>query len=236
MIKICGKNLVKTTIYAKKRKIYHFYLDESLAKVEKKFIEYCQDQNIKVELVTKNFLSKMNLQLHQGFVLEIDNYEYQNIEECIDKSKKQCFILLDGLEDPHNLGAIMRTADACGIDAIILPKNNSVSLNSTVAKVSTGAIEYVNVIEVNNLNNCIDYLKKNGFWVVGTTMNAEKSYTELKCDTSLAIVIGSEGFGIKRLTLEKCDYNVKIPMIGHVNSLNASVSCAILMYEWLRKK
>ena len=236
MIKIYGRNVVKETVYANKRKIYNVYLLEDHKVQEKKFIDYCNDKKIKVTFQPKIFFKKLNLGLDQGFVCEIDNYQYKELEDCLDESKKQLFIILDNLEDPHNLGAILRTADACQVDGIIIPKNNSISLNATVAKVSTGAIEHVNVIEVNNINSCIDKLKKSNFWVIGTDMDAEKSYTELEFDTSVAIVIGSEGFGMKKLTRQKCDYSVYIPMNGHVNSLNASVSCALLMYEWVRKK
>ena len=236
MIKIYGRNVVKETVYANKRKIYNVYLSEEHKVQEKKFIDYCNDKKIKITFQPKIFFKKLNLGLDQGFVCEIDNYQYKELEDCLDINKKQLFIILDNLEDPHNLGAILRTADACQVDGIIIPKNNSISLNATVAKVSTGAIEHVNVIEVNNINSCIDKLKKNNFWVVGTDMDAEKCYTELEFDTSVAIVIGSEGFGMKKLTRQKCDYNVYIPMSGHVNSLNASVSCALLMYEWVRKK
>ena len=236
MLKIYGRNVVKETVYAGKRKIFNLYLDESHKNTEKKFIEFCEDKKIKVSFMPKVFFKKLNLGLDQGFVCEIENYQYKELEDCIDTSKKQFFVILDNLEDPHNLGAILRSADACSIDGIIIPKNNSISLNATVAKVSTGAIEHVNVIEVNNINTCIDKLKKLNFWVVGTDMDAEMCYTEMKFDTSVAVVIGSEGFGMKKLTKSKCDYNVYIPMTGHVNSLNASVSCALIMYEWVRKR
>lgn len=173
---------------------------------------------------------------HQGFAANVADYEYKELADCIDESKKQTFIILDGLEDPQNLGAILRTADATRMDGIIIPKNHSVSLNGTVAKVSVGSIEHVNIIQVNNLVRTIEDLKKKGFWVIGTDMHGEKAYTDIDASVSLAIIIGSEGFGMSRLVREKCDYLVNVPMIGYVNSLNASVTAALLMYEVLRKK
>lgn len=130
----------------------------------------------------------------------------------------------------------MRSADATNIDGIIIPQNHSVSLNATVAKVSVGAIEYVKVIQVSNINQAILKLKENGFWIIGTRMNADKSYLDIDVETSLGIVIGSEGFGMSKLVSKNCDYTVSIPMSGHVNSLNASVSAALLMYEIYNKR
>mgnify|MGYP003890276753 FL=1 len=144
--------------------------------------------------------------------------------------------MLDSLEDPHNLGAILRSADAFGVDAIIIPKHRSVGLNATVAKVSTGSIEHVDVVEVTNLTNTIKTLKDQGFWVVGTDADTDQTIHEINVDTNLCIVIGSEGKGISRLVKENCDYVVKIPMSGHVNSLNASVSAALVIYEVFHKK
>jgi len=176
---------------------------------------------------------------HQGVALEVNDYSYVSVDDIIKETKLKYpfIIMLDGLEDPHNLGAILRTCDAAGVDGVIIGKNRSVRLNSTVAKVSTGAIEYVKVAEVTNLTNTIKYLKTKGFWIVGAEA-CEKSvlYTEVKYDMPVCLVIGSEGKGVSRLVSENCDYLVKIPMVGHVNSLNASVSCAILIYEIIKNR
>lgn len=233
MIKIYGKNICKEAIKCN-RTIYKAYLTKTFMEHEQYFVLDLQKKNIKIEVVDKSKLD--NLGVHQGIALDVDDYKYLSIEEVIDKTKKQYFLILDGIEDPHNLGAILRTADSTGLDGIIIPKNKSVSLNATVAKVSTGAIEHVNMIEVNNLSRTIEYLKQNGFWVVGADMDGEKDYTDIDVSTSLAIVIGSEGEGMKRLVKDSCDYIVSIPMVGHVNSLNASVSASLFMYEILRKK
>ena len=176
---------------------------------------------------------------HQGAVLEIEGYSYVDVDEIISnpKGKYPFIVMLDGLEDPHNLGAILRTCDAGGVDGVIIGKNRSVHLNNTVAKVSTGAIEHVKVSEVTNLTTTIKYLKKQGYWIVGAEA-CDKSvlYTDIKYDMPVCLVIGSEGKGISRLVTENCDFLVKIPMVGHVNSLNASVSCSILIYEVIRSR
>ena len=139
--------------------------------------------------------------------------------------------MLDSLEDPHNLGAILRTCDAIGADGVIIGKHRSVGLTSTVAKVSTGAIEHVKVAAVTNLRTALDELKEAGYWVIGTDAHEAIDYRDVRCDMPLVVVIGSEGKGISRLVLEACDYKVALPMVGHVTSLNASVAAGILLYQ-----
>ena len=232
MIKIYGRNVCKEAIRAN-RKIFNAYVTKAFYDKEKYIISDLEKLNVKIDIVDKSKLD--NLGLHQGIALDVEEYKVYSLEEVL-TSDKQYFLILDGIVDPHNLGAIMRTADATGLDGIIIPKNRSVSLNSTVAKVSTGAIEYVKIIEVNNINRCLETLKEKGFWIYGTDMNATVDYTDIDISTSIAIVIGNEGEGMSRLVREKCDYICSIPMEGHVNSLNASVSASILLYEILRKK
>ncbi|HHS4726545.1 TPA: 23S rRNA (guanosine(2251)-2'-O)-methyltransferase RlmB, partial [Staphylococcus aureus] len=167
-------------------------------------------------------------------------YEYADFDQFLKQQKEKegllTVLILDGLEDPHNLGSILRTADATGVDGVIIPKRRSVTLTQTVAKASTGAIEHVPVIRVTNLAKTIDELKDNGFWVAGTEANNATDYRNLEADMSLAIVIGSEGQGMSRLVSDKCDFYIKIPMVGHVNSLNASVAASLMMYEVFRKR
>ena len=224
---IYGKNTVKATLLNNSRA-------KTLYTVNKndEFISLAKKNKIEIKVVDNNYLNKLVQGNHQGVVLEIENYSYVSVDEIIKETKlKYPFVvMLDGLEDPHNLGAILRTCDASGVDGVIIGKNRSVKLNGTVAKVSTGAIEYVKVAEVTNLTNTIKYLKTKGFWIVGAEA-CDKSvlYTDVKYDMPVCLVIGSEGKGISRLVSENCDYLVKIPMVGHVNSLNASVSCSILI-------
>lgn len=232
MIKIYGKNVVREAI-SSNRRIEKLMVTSTFYAKEKRIIEEAKKKNITIEIVEKNVLEPLGN--HQGVSALAEDYKYYSLDECLN-GEKQYFLMLDGIVDPHNLGAMIRSCDASGIDGIIIPKNRSVSLNATVAKVSTGAIEHVKIIEVNNLVRTMENLKKKGFWIVGTDMVADKDYTELSVDTSLVIIIGNEGEGMGRLVREKCDYTVSIPIIGSVNSLNASVTAALLMYEILRKK
>lgn len=177
---------------------------------------------------------------HQGVVARVTPYTYLELEDLLQKLKGHehppFLILLDGIEDPHNLGSILRTGDAVGIDGVIIPKRRSVGLTQTVIKVSTGAVEHVPVVRVNNMARCIERLQQDGIWVVGTDAAARQVYTEVDYDVPVALVVGSEGKGLSRLAREKADFLVRLPMAGHVNSLNASVAAAVLMYEVFRQR
>ena len=146
------------------------------------------------------------------------------------------FLILDELEDPHNLGSILRTADAAGVHGIIIPKRRSVGLTGVVAKASTGAIEHIPVVRVNNLSQTVEELKKAGVWIAGTDAKGSQDYRSMDATLPLAIIIGSEGKGMSRILKEKCDFLYHLPMVGHVTSLNASVAASLLMYEVLRKR
>lgn len=232
MIKICGKNACLEALKAN-RTIYKAYILKNFPEKNSFIMKKLEEKKISVEVVDKQVLDKLGL--HQGIALDVDDYKIYSLEEVLN-GEKQYFLILDGIVDPHNLGAIIRSADATKLDGIIIPKNRSVSINSTVVKVSCGGIEYVKIIEVNNINRCIDTLKEKGFWIYGTDMNDTLDYTSIDINTSIAVVIGNEGEGMSRLVKEKCDYIISIPMVGHVESLNASVSASIIMYEILRKK
>ncbi|MDY0210464.1 MAG: 23S rRNA (guanosine(2251)-2'-O)-methyltransferase RlmB [Acholeplasma sp.] len=225
---IYGKNTVKEAIIAK-RTVYKLFLDEK--KTDPKIMGFIKGSQIPFKLVSKHDLNQMtDNQNHQGIVADVAAYQYQDLSILFDQTIKKVLIL-DQIEDPHNLGAILRSVEATKIDAVILPKNRSVDLNATVAKTAVGALEYVNVIQVGNINQAISKLKDNGFWVVGTDMNASKTYKEIDTSTSVAVVIGNEGEGISHLTKQSCDYLVNIPMKGKVNSLNASVAAALILYQ-----
>ena len=152
------------------------------------------------------------------------------------KKENGLIVILDNLQDVHNLGAIIRTCDCAGVDGVIYKTHNSVKVNDTVAKVASGALEYVKIAEVTNLVNTIRKLKENGYWIVGTDGNAQMSYTDLKYDMNTVLIIGSEGKGISRLVREECDFMISLPMLGHVTSLNASVAAGILIYNILRTR
>ena len=158
-----------------------------------------------------------------------------DIEKIIDLNKKQNLIILDEISDPHNLGAILRTAEAAGIDSIVVSTKNQVPLNATVAKVSSGAIEHVPVIKSENLIELINYLKANKFIVIGTAGDANLEYNNLPKGQSIAVILGSEGEGMRPQIKQACDLLVKIPMYGKINSLNVSVAGALIMYEMIKK-
>ena len=201
--------------------------------------KYISNKKIEIIVMQSKDMNKMFDGNHQGIACEIMEYGYVSLEEIIRKNQDKenvALVILDGLEDPHNLGAILRTADATGMNGVIIPKNRSVSLNSTVAKVSTGAIEHVDCAQVTNLVNAMNDLKKAGYWIVGLELDGSIDYRKQDYLGKIAVVIGSEGKGISRLVKENCDFKVFIPMVGHVNSLNASVSASILFYEILRNR
>ncbi|MCK5762478.1 MAG: 23S rRNA (guanosine(2251)-2'-O)-methyltransferase RlmB [Candidatus Izimaplasma sp.] len=230
---ITGKNTILEALKVN-HKIYELYIQKG---TNNELLTLATNKNIKINELDKFNLNKILPPNNQGVGALVEEYKYQFLDKAINIEKKnKVFVMLDSLEDPHNLGAILRSADAFNVDAIIIPKNRSVKLNSTVAKVSTGAIEHVNVIEVTNLTQTIKTLKKNGFWVVGTDAVTEQTIHDIDVDTNICVVIGNEGKGISRLVKENCDYIVKIPMSGHVNSLNASVSAALVIYEIYHKK
>lgn len=176
---------------------------------------------------------------HQGVAAVGACAEYATVEDILkvsaDKGTKPFIIICDEIEDPHNLGAIIRTAETSGADGIIIPKRRSASLNATVFKTSAGAASYIPVARVSNLASCIDMLKEKGVWIYGTDASGS-DYCETDLTGSIALVIGSEGFGISKLIQKKCDFMIKLPMLGKINSLNASVAAGIFMYEVLRQR
>lgn len=190
--------------------------------------------------VPKNKLNQLTSGSHQGVVAYVASYQYASLDDLFKRAEEQeeapFFIILDELEDPHNLGSIMRTADAVGAHGIIIPKRRSVGLTATVAKTSTGAIEYIPVVRVTNIVDTMKELKEKNVWLVGTDGVATEDYRSLDGSTPIALVIGNEGKGMSRLVKETCDWKIKLPMKGKVTSLNASVACGILLYEVYRKR
>ena len=227
---IYGKNPVIEAIRAKKAlKVFVMsgFNDQKVLKLVK-------DNHLNMVSISSVEMKKMCNGVHQGIAAELKPYQTVSLEEIIIKAKKKekkIIVMLDGIEDPHNLGAIMRSADVFEASGIILPKHNSVTLNATVAKTSAGAINYVPVAVVNNLNQAIKELKEEGYWIVSTDGSATISYSSIKYDFPVVVVIGSEGKGVSSLVLKNSDYIVKIPQFGHVNSLNASVAAGILLAE-----
>ena len=177
---------------------------------------------------------------NQGVIAIVPPFSYCEIDDILELAKQRkeepFVVILDGIEDPHNLGSIIRTAETAGVHGIIIPKRRAASVNSTVSKVSAGAVEYMKIARVGNINEAIKELKEKGLWIVGTDMNTNTYYNKQDLKGPIGIVIGSEGFGMGRLVKENCDFLVKIPMKGKITSLNASVSAGIVIYETVRQR
>lgn len=233
-MKVFGKNVLYEALNSN-HKIFEVYLREDVAKNDTVILNKLNQKKIKIHILDKHQMNQMFDGLHQGYGANIENFKNYALEDIINPEKKQLFLILDKLNDPNNLGAIIRSCDAFGVDGIIIPNKNSIGITETVVKVSTGAIFYVPIVTVSNINQTIDKLKKNNFWVIGTDASATQSISEIKNDRNLALVIGSEGYGISNLVAKNCDYLVKIPMTGHVNSLNASVSAGIMIYALMNQ-
>lgn len=223
------------------RKIVLEYLSQN-KKVNKAFLyENLNDSTLlsefkrrKIEpiLLSKNQLDRMEGGNHQGVMLQIPDYSFYSLDNLLDSTKeKPFFLILDHLEDPHNVGAIIRTAVAAGVDGIIMPKDRSADIGPTVMKTSAGGLENIKIALVTNVNETIKKLKTRGFWVYGTGLKDSVSYAEANYDGSLAIVIGNEGKGISKLTETLCDELLNIPIFGKIESLNASVAAGIIMYK-----
>ncbi len=196
--------------------------------------------NTIIQKVPKKRIDQLSAGRHQGIIAYVTAYDYATVEKIVEtaQSKEELpfIIILDEIEDPHNLGAILRTADATGVHGVIIPKRRAVGLTETVAKTSAGAIEHIPVARVTNIAKTIDELKEKNIWVVGTDEEGSKDYRTLDGDTAIALVIGNEGKGISRLVKEKCDWTIHLPMKGSIPSLNASVAAGILMYEIYRER
>lgn len=227
---VYGKNVAREVILSKVR-INKVFLTKSFN--DRGILDFLEKSNIRRIIIDKKEMAMKYGENNQGIVLDIEDFKYSNLDDILDKD---FIVILDHLEDPHNFGAIIRTCEAAGVDAIIIPKNRSVEVNSTVMKVSAGALNNSTIVSVNNLPNTIEKLKKCGFWIYGTDMINSEVYTDVKYDSKTVLVIGAEGNGIGKLVREKCDFIVNIPMKGKINSLNASVAAGIIIYEVVRQK
>ena len=223
---IYGKNVSREKINSGE-KINKIYLYEKFN--DKELIDLIKKNKIKFNFVPMHFLDSKVDGLHQGIVLDVDDvetYDFDFIKNI--KKDNPLVVILDHLEDPHNFGAIIRTCEALGIDAIIIPNDRSVTVNGTVVKTSVGAIYNMPIVRVSNLANAIEKLKDIGYWIVGTDMKGT-DYTKIDYNMPVGLVIGNEGKGVSKIIRDNCDFIATIPMAGQINSLNASVSCGIIL-------
>ncbi len=237
---LVGRNAVREALKGRRAINKILFADNAHGGSLHEIVELAKEKKVLTSRVPQKKIEQLcGTAKHQGIIAYVAPVEYADFDVVLDNlldKEDPLLVILDELEDPHNLGAIIRTVDAVGADGVIIPKHRSCPLSSTVAKTSAGAIEYVPVMRVNNLARAMEDLKKRGFWIAGTDAEAKQSYTEGNFSGPMAIVIGSEGKGITRLVKEKCDYLLSIPMRGKVNSLNASNAAAILLYEVYRQR
>lgn len=229
---VYGRNVAKDLI-KKNKKIEKIVLQEGFD--DKELNSLIENGNFRVEIKSKRDIDRLADGVHQGIILYIPDYKYKSLSEVLNNDP-QFIVLLDHLEDPHNLGAIIRTCEAAGVDAIIMPKDRQVMVNSTVMKTSVGTLDNMDIVAVTNLVQTIEELKKHGFWIVGTALENSVDYRSIDYSGKTGLVIGNEGSGISRLVAKSCDFIAKIPMYGTTNSLNASVAAGIMIYEVVRNR
>ena len=229
---VYGRNVAKD-ILKKGEKVEKIFLQENFN--DKEIISLIENSKIVVFYKKKREIDNLCSGVHQGILLFIPDYQYSNINTFLNKNEEKV-VILDHIEDPHNLGAIIRTCEAAGIKSVIIPKDRQVQVNATVMKTSVGTLDNVNIVQVTNLSNTIDKLKENGYWIVGTALKDSVDYRDIDYTGKIALIVGNEGTGISNLVMKKCDFIAKIPMYGETNSLNASVATVIMIYEMIRNR
>lgn len=239
-MKIEGKNPVKEAI-ASGVTINKLLVQKDLRdNLSNEIIALAKQNKVRIDFVKKEILDKKSdTKRHQGFICETIDYEYCDVDDILkvaqDRGENPFIVVLDGLEDPHNFGAIIRTCECAGVHGIIIGEHRCVAVNETVLKTSTGAIMNMKIARVTNINNAIEYLKQNNIWVFGLEVGGQDIY-KTNLTGAIAIVVGGEGKGVSRLTKQKCDEIISLPLKGKINSLNASVATAIAVYEAIRQR
>ena len=230
---VYGRNVVNEILNGK-TKIYKVFLDNNYK--DEDILNKIDKRGLKKFHIDKSKLDKMcGNSTNQGIAMDIEEYNYYDIKTIEEDDKSNFVVMLDSIEDPHNFGAIIRTCECAGVDYIIIPKNRSVSVNSTVYKTSSGALSNMKIVEVSNLHNTIKKLKDLGFWVYGSDAKG-KDYRSIDFDGKTCLIIGSEGHGLKQIVSNSCDEIISLPMKGKINSLNASVAAGIFIYEIMKYK
>lgn len=230
---VYGRNVVNEILNGK-TKIYKVFLDNNYK--DEDILNKIDKRGLKKFHIDKSKLDKMcGNSTNQGIAMDIEEYNYYDIKTIEEDDKSDFVVMLDSIEDPHNFGAIIRTCECAGVDYIIIPKNRSVSVNSTVYKTSSGALSNMKIVEVTNLHNTIKKLKDLGFWVYGSDAKG-KDYRSIDFGGKTCLIIGSEGHGLKQIVSNSCDEIISLPMKGKINSLNASVAAGIFIYEIMKYK
>jgi len=233
-----GKNVARELIKSGERKIYEIFIFKG-AKGFDEIIKYAKDKNIKINFVDKQFLfKKSGTDKHQGIALNVEGNKSYTLAEFFDKYKgveKISVCILDSIQDPHNFGAIIRSCEIFGINAVVFSPNNSCDITDTVYKASSGALSYIDIVKVSNINNAIKELKEHNFWIYGFDMDGKIFLDEVKFDKKSALVFGNEGSGMKQLVTKNCDFLVKIRQKGKVESLNVSNAVAVAAYELMKQ-
>jgi len=237
---ICGKNAVLECLRANKA-VFKLFVAQSFKDDKNNDVLYlAKKNNIKFEFSDKSSLDNLcDNAHHQGYVAQIEDFTYSSVEDILkfasDKGEQPFLVILDGVEDPHNLGSVLRVCECAGVHGVIIPKHRACVVNETVAKTSAGALTYMKIAKVTNINQEIEKLKKEGVWVYAIELGGTDLYKQ-NLQGSIALVIGSEGYGISQLTKKCCDAVLTLPMFGKVNSLNASVACGVAVFEAIRQK
>ncbi|WP_248929047.1 23S rRNA (guanosine(2251)-2'-O)-methyltransferase RlmB [Paenibacillus hamazuiensis] len=238
---IAGKHSVLEALRSGRTINKIWIADNAQKQLTQPITQEAKQHGVVVQFVDKRKLDQMAEGVqHQGVVAQVAPYDYVEVEDILararDKQQEPFILILDEIEDPHNLGSILRTADCTGVHGVIIPKRRSVGITATVSKTSAGAVEYVPVARVTNIAQTIESLKEQGVWVGGTDVEAKQDVYKTNLNIPIALVIGNENKGMGRLIKEKCDFLIKLPMFGHINSLNASVAASVLMYEVVRQR
>ncbi|MCI8568644.1 MAG: 23S rRNA (guanosine(2251)-2'-O)-methyltransferase RlmB [Bacilli bacterium] len=229
---VYGRNVARDLL-KKNKKIEKIILQEGFN--DNEIFSLIEKNKIKYKYMSKKEIDNLAKGVHQGILLYVSDFKYQELNTVFE-NQDDFVVILDHLEDPHNLGAIIRTCEAASVKSIIMPRDRQVQINATVMKTSVGTLDNINIISVSNLVNTIKKLKDNGFWIVGTALENSVDYRKIDYNGKIALVIGNEGSGISDLVAKNCDFLAKIPMYGETNSLNASVAAGIMIYEVVRNR
>ncbi len=229
---VYGRNVARDLL-KKNKKIEKIILQEGFN--DNEIFSLIEKNKIKYKYMSKKEIDNLAKGVHQGILLYVSDFKYQELNTVFE-NQDDFIVILDHLEDPHNLGAIIRTCEAASVKSIIMPRDRQVQINATVMKTSVGTLDNINIISVSNLVNTIKKLKDNGFWIVGTALENSVDYRKIDYNGKIALVIGNEGSGISDLVAKNCDFLAKIPMYGETNSLNASVAAGIMIYEVVRNR